>query len=193
MVVIRTFKDRGEALTFERSTVLSLNESGKRLLNNNYTDTCTRVGVSGAKNPTSKRYVFVDFGNKTAQLTGELRLLCEKNGLCYKSVIATAKGKEVSYKNRYLVRYESDWESFTDEEKKHIVNGDWVAERRKKQRQRLSNLYAKEYLVRTPTGDEIKVRNLDKFAESVGVNKGNLHASFSSPYTAGGYKVIQKL
>lgn len=193
MKIIGCFEDRKQALNLERETVLCLNNSGTKILNNNYSLNCTRVGLAGMKNPMAKQYIFIDTVKKTAIKVFGLKTVCESLGLPYKAISATSKGKITSYNNRFLVRHIEDWDKMSEKEKQDLICGTWIINRRLLGKSKLSEKLAKEYIVETPDGAFIRVKNLDKFAEQSGINSGNLHASRSNGRKASGYKVIQRL
>lgn len=193
MKVVCSFSDRKQALEKERNLVHHLNNSNITILNNVYSLSCTRVGLVGRDNPMAKQYMFIDLLEKTATPVYGLKQECSSLGLPYKEIAATVKGNPMSYNNRFLVRYLEDWHKLTSKEKKNLIDGTWIIERRLLGKKSKTEKTAKRYSVQTPDGKLIEVINLDKFAEEMGINSGNLHASFSTGRKASGYKVIQRL
>lgn len=193
MKIVYSFSDRKQALEKERELVHQLNDSNTTVLNNVYSLDCTRVGLRGRDNPMAKQYMFIDLLEKTAIPIYGLKPKCSSLGLPYKEVAATAKGNPMSYNNRFLVRYLEDWNKMTSKEKKKLIDGTWIIERKLLGKESRIEKSSKRYAVQTPDGELLVVKNLDKFAAEMGINSGNLHASFSNGRKASGYKVIQRL
>lgn len=192
--IIAEFENRHDALTFERNTTLAMNGTNVLVLNNNYSEHCSRIGMRGSKNPFSKVYVIVDMINHTFELVDDMHGWCNNhNGTSYKTMIGTAKRKPHVHKNRYVAREISEWNSLSEHEKEFIISGEWYTKHLMNNRKKHIDRASKTYLVQTPNGEEIEVTNLDKFARDNGINDGNLHASLTSGKSANGYKVLKRI
>ena len=192
--IIAEFEDRHEALTFERETTLAMNGTDVFVLNNNYSDHCTRVGLFGKDNPFSKVYVVVDMKTHTFETVDDMHVWVKShNGTEYKNLIGTSKRKPYVHKNRYVARELNEWNSLNEQEKEALISGEWYKRHLENNRENHIKKASKTYLVQMPNGDKVEVTNLDKFAREHGINDGNLHASLTSNKSASGYKVLKRL
>ena len=83
------------------------------------------------------------------------------------------------------------WE--TEKDKDLYLSGEIIDIKRNDGYSRGASKNAKRYLVLTPENDVVEVKNLEAFARENNINSGNLHASFSTPHKANGYKVIKRI
>ena len=194
MNIISEFESRKEALAFERQTAMSMNGTGVFLLNDLYSDHCSKVGLSGKDNPTSKVYAIIDMEKHSFEIVDDMHGWCNMHEeVSYKTLIGTSKRKPHAHKNRYIVREIDEWNTINEKGKEDLISGKWYAEHLAQYRAEKIKTSSKTYLVQTPNGEIIKVKNLDKFARDNGINAGNLHASLSNCTRASGYKVLKKL
>lgn len=191
--VVAEFNERAEALKVEREMTLSLNGTGVLVLNDVYSDRCTRKGLRGARNPSSKRYVLVDTMLHTTETVDDMHSWCDNHDVSYKTLVGTAKRKPHIHKGRYLVRHIEEWESMSDEERQDLVSGDWYTRHLEENLEKHVRAASKRYLVMKPDGESIEVTNLDKFARENGINCGNLHATLGTNKKAAGYRVLERL
>jgi len=192
--VVGEFSERSEALKVERDMTLALSETGVLVLNDLYSDHCTKKGLKGAENPASKRYVLIDTALHTVEPVDDMHSWCdEHDGVSYKTLIGTAKRKPYIHKGRYLVRHIEEWESMSTDEQLDLVSGDWYTRHLEENRAKHVLVASKRYLVMSPNGETIEVTNLDKFARDNGINCGNLHATLGTGKRAAGYKVLERL
>ena len=84
------------------------------------------------------------------------------NNLDYKLIQRTVNGNKVAY-FRYKVFYYNDWQDI--EKKDYYLSGKFYSDHLEKVQENKSKNYAKQYLVKIPNGEIIKVTNLDKFAK----------------------------
>lgn len=194
MKVIGEFHDRPDALKMERDETLALHGKGLLILNDNYSDHCSRNGMKGSDNPASKRYVLVDIVSHVAEPVDDVHEWCsEHQGVNYKTIIGTSVMKPYLHRNRYLLRHADEWDEMSDKERDDLVSGAWYAQLRANHEQGRRETISKRYRVVEPDGTETIVRNLDKYAREHGVNAGNLHASLANGRPAAGYRVIERL
>lgn len=192
--VIGEFNDRPSALKMERDVTLSLRGTGVLMLNDIYSDHCSKKGMAGPQNPNSKRYMLIDMESHTAEEVDNVRKWCNSHpGTNYTTLIGTAHRKPKIHANRYALRLIDEWAALSEDEKSNLVSGAWYAnlqaEAEKSRREKIS----KRYRIVTPDGSETIVKNLDEFAREHGVNAGNLHASLKSGHSAAGYRVVERL
>lgn len=191
--VIASFTDRAEALKVERDTVHALVKSDTTVLNDLYSDHCSKTWLSGPDNPSSKEFVVIDMSEHTAERVRSAGEWCKaRPEVSYKTLVGTANRKPLVHKGRYLMRHAEEWDGLTDSEKNDLISGKWYSDTRAASESRRKSKLSHEYVVETPNGIEI-VKNLDAYARDHGINPGNLHASRTTGKTAAGYKVIKKL
>lgn len=186
--ILGVFDERRAALEFERSKTLEAASNGTRLLNDNYSNECTRKGKNIGN--TAKSYVVVDYvAHRTINVT-DLRQFCLQNGLDYKLVQRTVK--PFKYCNAGIkVFYADEWNAEVDKE--FYISGAFVesvksnaiAERVKKT--------CKEYEVRYPDGHSERVTNLDRFAKEHNLTAGTLHATLTKGKPTKGYQVLRRI
>ena len=194
MTIIREFSNRKDALSFERETTYGLHGSGMYVLNDNYSDHCSRKGLSGRDNPAAKEYVLIDLREKSSEFVDDVHAWCSSHeGVNYKSLIGTVKGKPHVYRGRYSLMYANDWNNLSAQEKETVVNGDWYRLRLAASESHRKTLISKKYLVQTPNGTIEEVNNLCEYAREHGINEGNLHASATTKKPAAGYRVLERL
>lgn len=191
--VIAEYEDRPSALKREKNETASLIGTGVLILNDNYSDHCSRKGLRGKDNPFSKTYIVVDIVEHSIEKVDEMHVWCDAHNVSYKTMIGTAKRKPLVHKGRYIAREISEWLLLDDEEKGNLISGKWYAEHIEANRKNDVERKSKVYLVQTPNGETITVKNLDKFARDNGINSGNLHASFTTGRSAVGYRVLERL
>lgn len=194
--IIAEFENRALALAFERETTIKMNKTGVLVLNDLYSDHCSKVGMFGKNNPSSKVFVLIDMKDHTTELVDDLHGWCnmhEYEGVAYTTLVGTSKRKPHVHKNRYIVREIDEWNAISESEKEDLVSGKWYEDHLAKRMKEHIERKCRTYLVRTPNGDVIEVKNLDKFARDNGINDGNLHASLTNGHTARGYKVLKRL
>ena len=192
--IIATFENRQDALDFERESTYALSEKDVLVLNDLYSDHCSKVGLRGKDNPSSKVYVVVDTFNHTFDIVDDMHAWCNSHdGTSYKTLIGTAKRRPYVHKNRYIARDIEEWNSISNQEKEDLISGNWYATHLKLSSECHAIKSSKTYIVQTPSGETVKVHNLDKFAREHGINDGNLHASLTNGRSASGYKVLERL
>ncbi len=192
--VVREFNDRPDALKYEKNAVLALHGTGVNILNDIYSDHCSRVGLYGKANPTSKTYMLVDIKEHTTELVEDVHGWCNSHGIqSYKTLIGTAKGKPHLHLGRYAMRDIAEWDSMSECDRNYLVSGEWYNDLLKSNLQKVTVSASKRYLVETPSGEQVEVFNLEAYAKEHGVNPGNLHGSYVSGKTAAGYRVIERL
>ncbi len=185
--IIASFDNRSEALKYEKETAKKF--IGKTiLLNDNYNIDCSRKNKNLGH--TSKNYVLIDIQRGEEILINDLRQYCLKNNLDYKLIQRTVKGCKLSYQ-RYKVFYECDWLDIDN--KYYYLSGKFYKDHLNKIQQAKSNNYSKRYLVETPTGKIIEVKNLDNYAKEHNLTAGTLHATLSKGKSTKGYKVIKRI
>ena len=193
-IIIKEFFTRPEALSFEREITISLNETDMLVLNDNYSNHCSRIGMKGKNNPFSKVYAVIDMHLHIVETVDDMHAWCDEHPqTSYKTLIGTSKRKPYVHCNRYIAREINEWNSLNENEKKDLISGKWYADHLERNRIKHIEDASRTYIVRTPDGEEIEVTNLDKFAHERGINDGNLHASLKSGKSAHGYKVIKRL
>lgn len=192
--IIDESEDRKVALKSEKDHVNELIGTGVLILNDNYSNHCSRVGLKGSDNPSSKTYVLIDVLNHTTEVVDDVHGWCESNGIkSYKTLIGTAKRKPLMHAGRYIMRNIGEWDEMSDKDRNDLVSGAWYAKRRESSERNRRTLISGKYLVLTPSGKTVEVTNLDQYAIEHGINKGNLHATLSKGNTACGYRVLEKL
>lgn len=191
--VIDEFENRHDALVREREEVKSVNGTGVLVLNDNYSDHCSRKGLEGEKNPSSKEYVVVDMQNKTYESVSNVHGWSDSHGAAYKTLIGTAMRKPLVHRGRYILRHMDEWEAMSEDEKERLVSGEWYAQVLRESKEHRMAIQGNTYLVEYPGGEVVKVRNLDRFAREHRINPGNLHATITKGNRAGGYRVIRKV
>ena len=192
--IVAEFEDRHAALEREKQETVSLIGTGVLILNDIYSDHCSRKGLAGEYNPASKTYVVIDTIKHEHEVVDDMHQWCDAHeGVSYKTMIGTAKRKPKMHKGRYIAREISEWDSLSDSERDDLVSGKWYADSIDANLRKHVERMSKTYLLTTPNGDKIEVHNLDKFARDNGINCGNLHASLKSGRSASGYRVLERL
>lgn len=182
-----SFENRKEALKYEKK--LTISHIGKCvLLNDNYNIDCSRKGKNLGN--TGKNYVLIDIENQTETIIYDLRQYCLNNNLDYKLIQRTVNGNKVAY-FRYKVFYYNDWQDI--EKKDYYLSGKFYSDHLEKIQENKSKNYAKQYLVKIPNGEIIKVTNLDKFAKENNLTIGTLHSTFKKNKPTKGFQVIKRL
>lgn len=185
--ILASYENRAKALEHEREYAKTLN-GNTVLLNDNYSKNCSRKGKRN--NVPVKKYCLVDYLDHTTTIVENLRKYCIENGLNYKNIQGTTS-KSHTCNGRYKAFLLEDWEKIED--KDYYVSGDFAKDITKKHIKAVVENHVKEYVVLTPQGEKVKVRNLSQYAREVGVNEGNLHGSYASNKPAQGYKVIERI
>ena len=188
MIVLFALDDRDEALKVEKRTAIDCEKSGMLLLNDNYSENCTRKGKNLGH--TCKRYVIVDMCEHTAIEISDLRQYGYKIGVDYRDLHYTIKGGFCQ--KRYKVFTPERWES--EKDKDLYLSGEIMKIKKEELSIEMVRRNEKRYIVLTPSNETIEVTNLDKFAREHNINAGNLHASFNHPTRRpNGYKVIKRI
>lgn len=194
MKVIGEFAKRPKALGMERDETLALRGTGILMLNDNYSDHCSRRGLCGELNPNSRRYIVIDMENHTIEQIENVHAWCDSHdGTSYKTLIGTATQRPYVHAGRYILRRAEEWGSMSKEERAALVSGAWYADLRAESEKGRRETISKRYRVIEPDGSEVIVKNLDQYAKEHGVNAGNLHASLRSGKAAAGYTVVERL
>lgn len=191
--VIADFEDRQKALKAEKNAVLKWNESARTVLNNNYSEHCTRVGLRGKTNPCAKVFVVVNIQKNVAEYVDDLHQYCREHNLTYKTMSAIACKKNYLHKNAYICIYLKEWEKYSEYEKQNIINGNAYKAKLKDTLTKVIRKRSKTYVVETPSGETEIVTNLDAYAKEKGINAGNLHGSLTTGRKAAGYRVIKRV
>ena len=87
--------------------------------------------------------------------------------------------------------YYNDWQDI--EKKDYYLSGKFYSDHLEKVQENKSKNYAKQYLVKIPNGEIIKVTNLDKFAKENNLTSGTLHSTFKKNKPTKGFQVIKRL
>lgn len=189
LLVIATFQDRSEALKYERKTAKSY--IGKYvLLNDNYSDSCTRKGKNLGN--TSKDYVLVDFVEHTSEFLSCLRGYCKSRGWSASLLNKTIHGNCVSY-GRYKLFYSDVWQDMDEEKKEYYLSGKFIIEHQENLKKLKQRNYSKKYLVKTPSGNIEEVVNLSKYAREHNLTEGTLHATLIKKKPTKGYMVMERI
>lgn len=181
-------ESRNEALSEERRIALALSQQGEMLLNDNYSNECTRKGKNIGN--TSKTFVVIDCELHTAVKVDDLRQYCLSEGLDYKLLHRTCGSGHI-YKNRYCAFRYDDWEKVKDKGK--YLDGTFYREAIQKARTIHAEKTSKYYAVKFPDGHIETVKNLDCFARNHGLTSGTLHATFIKNKPTKGYQVIRRI
>jgi len=191
--VIAKFEDRPSALKREKQETVALIGTGILILNEINSDHYLRKSLSGKDNPCSKTYVVVDMIEHSFEIVDEMHAWCDKNDTAYKTMIGTAKRKPYVHKGRYIAREIDEWNSLSERERSDLISGKWYTEHIEANRRKHIERQSKTYIVQTPNGETVIVKNLDRFARDNGINDGNLHASLATGRSAAGYRVLERL
>lgn len=186
--VLNSFEDRSVALKCEREEAIKRNKHKGTLLNDNYTDTCSRKGKNIGN--TAKKYIVIDIVNQTSTPIDNLRQYCISEGLNYKSMQDTVNKTHICL-NRYKVFYYEKWEQ--TENKNYYINGDFLKDIYTKNRSNHVSRCSKKYEVQHPDGTLKIVTNLDNFAREHNLTPGTLHSTLSKNKKTKGYKVIRRI
>lgn len=183
--VVATFKDRHSALMHERYLTKKYDKLGYYLLNDNYTKACTRKGNRNVY----IEYYILDLEKHTATYTKDLHIYCKEKGLSYKAVCDTLR-KTILHKNRYKVFYKDEWLDMEDKEK--YLSLEYYEKNKNKKFCKRVEEQKREYLIKTPTGEIVKVHGLKDFSKEHNLTAGTLSNTFIKG-THKGYKVIKRM
>ena len=142
---------------------------------------------------TSMNFVIVDFINHKFIIVNNLRDYELKNGFSRGSIHRTCMNKYSVTQNKYKAFHLEEWNSMSEELKEFYLSGKFLLEKEQKIRENKIFINQKEYLLESKKGEIIKIKNLDKFAEENGINKGDLHNSYNDKHWCKGYRVIERL
>lgn len=186
--ILNAFMDRKEALRCEKKTTMHMEATGFRLLNDNYSRSCSRKGKNIGH--TAKEYVVVDFTNHEVKTIRDLRQYALSIGLDYKLMQRTVSGEKICY-GRYKVFHLEQWEKIKDKE--HFISGNFLKEKEERLALEKVKRSEKQYLVRFPDDHIELITNLDKFARNHGLTSGTLHATYKKEKPTKGYQVIKRM
>lgn len=190
--ILAKFVDRKDALRTERDIALQKDKCGICLLNDNYTQECSRKGRNIGL--TFKEYVVIYYPQGEVVKVADLKQYCEKNGLNYKNVQRTATKRYAGTVNGIKAIRIEEWNSMSEKERNSYKDGSFETIRELRKNEGVRQRQSKTYLVLTPWGETVKVTNLDRYAKEQGINAGNLHYTLSNPRRkASGYKVIKRI
>lgn len=182
-----SFENRKEAFQYEKKLTKSF--IGKCiLLNDNYNIDCSRKGKNLGN--TSKSYILINIESHTETIIYDLRQYCLNNNLDYKLIQRTVNGNKLAY-SKYKVFYYSIWEDIQN--KDYYLSGQFYIDYLNKIKQERIKKSCKQYLVKTPNGEIVKVTNLDKFARENNLTSGTLHSTFKKNKPTKGFQVIKRI
>lgn len=182
-----SFENRKEAFQYEKK--LTKSYIGKCiLLNDNYNIDCSRKGKNLGN--TSKSYVLINTESHTETIIYDLRQHCLNNNLDYKLIQRTVNGNKLAY-SKYKVFYYSIWEDIQN--KDYYLSGQFYIDYLNKIKQERIKKSCKQYLVKTPNGEIVKITNLDKFARENNLTSGTLHSTFKKNKPTKGFQVIKRI
>lgn len=188
LIPVASFNSKQEALTFEKRFIYRVSTMTLyNILNQTWTKECKfpASGLSGELSKSSKEWAVLNLKSKEVMNVISLKSFGDKNNLNYKDLHACALGK-INISQGYKCFRKTEWDSFTDEQKDYYASDAFLNNLKEVKSQKLFNVNAKEYIVLTPDGDKLNVIGLDRYAESKGLNKGNL-ASTAMPKNYGKY------
>lgn len=186
--ILKVFEERSAALNFERSTAIEAASNGAKLLNDNYSNECTRKGKNIGN--TAKTYVVIDYiAHRTIKVT-DLRQFCLINGLKYKQVQRTVNGNKFC-DSGIKVFYADEWEAVTD--KNFYISGAFVEAIKTNAVEKRVEKTCKMYEVRFPDGHTEEIMNLDRFARQHNLTSGTLHATLINNKPTKGYQVLRRI
>lgn len=186
--ILVAFENRADALREERAIVKLSEAKGALMLNDNYSNDCTRRGKNIGN--TAKDYVVVDYKSHTVARVNDLRQYCIRNNLKYKQVQRTVKPGRYSEAG-IKVFYADEWEDEVDKYK--YISGEFISEVKGNAIASKIEKTSKTYEVQFPDGHIETVKNLDRFAMEHGINPGNLHATFMYQRPTKGYQVLRRI
>ena len=182
-----SFENRKEAFQYEKK--LTKSYIGKCiLLNDNYNIDCSRKGKNLGN--TSKSYILINIESHTETIIYDLRQHCLNNNLDYKLIQRTVNGNKLAY-SKYKVFYYSIWEDIQN--KDYYLSGQFYIDYLNKIKQERIKKSCKQYLVKIPNGEIVKVTNLDKFARENNLTSGTLHSTFKKNKPTKGFQVIKRI
>lgn len=187
-VVLATYDDRASAFCREREIAKTNASAGVYLLNDNYSNECSRAGIR--THDTSKAYVVVDFIEHTATFVVGLKPYCDKHGLDYKLLQRTAKGNHVCSK-KYKAFHLEDWEAIED--KNYYLSGKVLQDNAENWMRKHVEAASKSYEVKFPDGHTEIVTNLDRFARDHNLTSGTLHSTFNKNKPTKGFQVVRRI
>jgi predicted GIY-YIG superfamily endonuclease len=179
LIPIHSFDDRKEALNFEKKFIYRISTMTLyNILNESWIKGCKfpASGLSGGLSKSSKEWVVLNLKTKEVIDVISLRDFGFKNNLNYKDLHACALGK-INVSQGYKCFKKSDWDSFTQEQKDYYASDKLFNDLKKIKADKLFNSNAKEYVIITPNQEIIRTKGLDRYAELMGLNKGNLSAT----------------
>lgn len=181
------FKDRNEALKFERQLTKSLIPYNL-VLNDNYNVDCSRKGKNLGN--TSKEYVLIDIENNSCEYVFNLRQYCINHSLDYKLIQRTVSKKSIAY-NKYKVFYKQEWEDI--ENKDYYLSGEFYKDKLKEDKEIRVKKIQRRFKILTPSGEIIEIENLEKFSREHNLTSGTLSATYTKKNKTKGYQVIERM
>ena len=187
-LILYASEDRHDALMRERDITKRCESFGYEMLNDNYTEGCSRKGMNIGH--TAKEFVVVDVKEGTVTDVTDLRQYAYNNGIDYKSLHSTMRN-DALYKKRYFAFGKDEWEECDN--KAERISGEYYAEKRRKTWESFADAHCKTYLVEFPDGHTEVVKNLNKFAREHNLTAGTLHATLSNGKKTKGYKALKRI
>ena len=190
-----SFNDRKIAFSFEKRFVQKVaNTTTLNVLNENYTVNSRRKGLIGIDNPSSKSFVVANVRSGEVHEVEVLKDFCKTKNLKYKLLHGTSTGKQHLHKD-YKCFSINQWENLSEDDLNLLLNGGYEWYMKDELKKKVSSRCKKEYIVLSNTGSIATIYGLDNFAESHGINKGNLHATAMKKNwgkRAGGFRAFKK-
>lgn len=179
--------DRHEALMRERDIAKECDANGYEMLNDNYTNGCSRKGKSIGK--TAKKFIVVNVIEHSFEEVVDLRQYAIAHGLNYKALHSTAK-YDALYRGVYHVCHAKDWDSRNQDE---YLSGEHFRKKKAESMKAFAEKTSKTYEVEFPDGHVELIHNLDEFARNHGLTGGTLHATLSNGKRTKGYRAIRRI
>lgn len=186
--IVFASESRCEALSKERDITKSFEAAGFSMLNDNYSENCSRKGKNIGN--TSKDFVVIDCVNKTVTEVTDLRQYSLSNKINYKLLHATSRHHTLC-NGRYCAFHKEDWQMFQDKE--FVISGAFFESKKQRGKQEFAKKVSKVYEVMFPDGHSEIVKNLDKFAREHDLTCGTLHATRTNGKSTKGYKVLRRI
>lgn len=181
-------EDRHEALLKERDVTKSCESEGFNMLNDNYTEECSRKGKNLGN--TAKDFVVINVKDKTAVKVTDLRQYAVRNGINYKSLHSTIKD-DALYKSTYFVFKSEAWDECKNKE--DYLSGEYFKKKKIDSWELFSRTHSKTYVVEFPDRHREVVHNLNKFAREHSLTPGTLHATLANGKRTKGYKAVRRI
>lgn len=190
--IIAKFKNRDQALKYEKMKTIEYDLNNQLVvINDNYTQHCSRKGKNIANPSSSKKWVIINVLTHKIEKVLSLRHYAVSNNLSYKNMHSCAKHKCHIYKGKYKVFDIREWDNFSKNEQEKYISGKFLEEILDFNMKALIKRSSKKYKVIKPDGSSIIVTNLDKFARENDINPGNLHASCTTGKKANGFMAMR--